>query len=524
MSADMTSQEDLDDVAFRALLAPLALEVLPGRSVPPRPEPAKPAPLESGTSPEGQSPPVVIPPGLDAPGLDAPGVDAVASVFRSEARPPVTEVAVDPAAPTSAAAADAQSPSQYASSARLAMPEHGPGQFAAVPGHRVWSAPNVALEDGLTPASAASGPELLPEVGALPEAALPPEPTSAASDVRPKDRTPPAIAPAHPAVPASERLSEDWWAPPSAPLDLPDVPSPEGQEEHRTPPAAGQFTSLPSGVFPEGKWRLTVALPDQLARLQPPPAGALARRTLSPAHPTFSTSELGPYRSSVTRAAGATRPTGGPRLIARAGAAQTAVALPNGATQLVMRRPALPPARVRWSVVLLAGLASAVSVACLSWLFEPTVALEVPKKMDGAVQSNLGYSVPAAMPNAAPALTSGAPQAASQGATRAPMSAAPSATSPQAMIGLLTQRGDTALAVGDIIAARLLYERAATMGSATAATAAGKTYDLDFLLRADTHGIRPDSAAAATWYRKAVALGDSSARTLLARLEAQSRP
>ncbi len=29
MSADMTSQEDLDDVAFRALLAPLALEVLP---------------------------------------------------------------------------------------------------------------------------------------------------------------------------------------------------------------------------------------------------------------------------------------------------------------------------------------------------------------------------------------------------------------------------------------------------------------------------------------------------------------
>ena len=105
-----------------------------------------------------------------------------------------------------------------------------------------------------------------------------------------------------------------------------------------------------------------------------------------------------------------------------------------------------------------------------------------------------------------------------------PVPAAPSATPPQAMIGLLTQRGDAALAVGDIIAARLLYERAAGMGSATAATAAGKTYDLDFLLRADTHGIRPDSAAAATWYRKAVALGDSSARTLLARLEAQSQP
>jgi TPR repeat protein len=92
------------------------------------------------------------------------------------------------------------------------------------------------------------------------------------------------------------------------------------------------------------------------------------------------------------------------------------------------------------------------------------------------------------------------------------------------MIGLLTQRGDAAFAVGDIIAARLLYERAAAMGSAAAATAVGKTYDLDFLLRADTHGIQPDSAAAAAWYRKAAALGDPEARTLLGRFETQGRP
>jgi hypothetical protein len=197
------------------------------------------------------------------------------------------------------------------------------------------------------------------------------------------------------------------------------------------------------------------------------------------------------------------------------------MALPDGATHLVMRRPVLPPARVRWRVVLLAGLASAVSVACLSWLFDPTAPGEAPRMTDSAVQANAGS---AAVPNAAPAHPSDAPQAASHGVTPVPAPAAPSATPPQAMIGLLTQRGDAALAVGDIIAARLLYERAAGMGSATAATAAGKTYDLDFLLRADTHGIRPDSAAAATWYRKAVALGDPSARTLLARLGAQSEP
>jgi TPR repeat protein len=92
------------------------------------------------------------------------------------------------------------------------------------------------------------------------------------------------------------------------------------------------------------------------------------------------------------------------------------------------------------------------------------------------------------------------------------------------MIGLLTQRGDAALVVGDIIAARLLYERAAALGSAPAATAAGKTYDADFLMRADTHGIRADPVAAATWYRKAAALGDPEARALLMHLEAQVRP
>src|SRR5205807_91932 len=148
--------------------------------------------------------------------------------------------------------------------------------------------------------------------------------------------------------------------------------------------------------------------------------------------------------------------------------------------------------------------------ACLSWLFDPRAPAEVPRK--GAVESEVGYAAPAAVPNASLTPRSGAPHMASLGATRAPGSEAATATPPQAMIGLLTQRGDAALAVGDIIAARMLYERAAGMGSATAATAAGKTYDLDFLLRADTHGIRPDSAAAASWYRKAVALGDSSAR------------
>jgi hypothetical protein len=100
----------------------------------------------------------------------------------------------------------------------------------------------------------------------------------------------------------------------------------------------------------------------------------------------------------------------------------------------------------------------------------------------------------------------------------------PAATPSDDMVALLLRRGDAALADGDIIAARLLYERAAAMGSAKAATSAGKTYDIDFLSRSGARGIRPDQTAAAAWFREAAALGDPEARSLLARIEGRPRP
>jgi hypothetical protein len=99
-----------------------------------------------------------------------------------------------------------------------------------------------------------------------------------------------------------------------------------------------------------------------------------------------------------------------------------------------------------------------------------------------------------------------------------------SASTSDDMIALLLRRGDTALTDGDIIAARLLYERAAGLGSATAATSVGKTYDIDFLLQSGARGIRPDQTAAAAWFRKAAALGDAEAGARLARIEGRPRP
>ena len=99
-----------------------------------------------------------------------------------------------------------------------------------------------------------------------------------------------------------------------------------------------------------------------------------------------------------------------------------------------------------------------------------------------------------------------------------PPSAAPVASAPQLDLGLLLSRGNAMLALGDISAARLFYERAAALGSAEAATKLGNTYDAAFLASIQAKGIVADQAAAIAWYRKAAALGDTEAVRQLKRL------
>ncbi len=83
---------------------------------------------------------------------------------------------------------------------------------------------------------------------------------------------------------------------------------------------------------------------------------------------------------------------------------------------------------------------------------------------------------------------------------------------------LLLRRGDAMLGLGDVAAARLLYERAAAAGEARGATGAGKTYDPKVLSLIRARGIQGDAAVAAAWYRKALDLGDASAATRLSLL------
>lgn len=107
----------------------------------------------------------------------------------------------------------------------------------------------------------------------------------------------------------------------------------------------------------------------------------------------------------------------------------------------------------------------------------------------------------------------------------APMPAPPEVTavppvSPETAEALM-KRGDDFLRTGDIVAARLSYERAAAAGASAAATGVAKTYDPLFLAQAGVRGLRGDPARAALWYGRAAAAGDRQAQQRLRALRIQ---
>jgi type II secretory pathway predicted ATPase ExeA len=95
--------------------------------------------------------------------------------------------------------------------------------------------------------------------------------------------------------------------------------------------------------------------------------------------------------------------------------------------------------------------------------------------------------------------------------------ARPVETLSPAVMTALMKRGEQSLSLGDIAAARLLFQRAAEAGNARAAVALGRTYDPDFLASGSAPGEKPDPARATEWYRKAAAMGDAQAADLLKR-------
>jgi hypothetical protein len=88
-----------------------------------------------------------------------------------------------------------------------------------------------------------------------------------------------------------------------------------------------------------------------------------------------------------------------------------------------------------------------------------------------------------------------------------------------AEIALLLKNGSDLMGNGDIVAARLMFLRAAEAGDARAAFALAETYDPSVLEKLGTKGaIKADIAMAQQWYAKAKDLGSTAAPERLTRL------
>jgi hypothetical protein len=78
-------------------------------------------------------------------------------------------------------------------------------------------------------------------------------------------------------------------------------------------------------------------------------------------------------------------------------------------------------------------------------------------------------------------------------------------------IKLLMQQGEQFVASGDLVAARLVYRRAAESGNAAAALALGATFDPVVLAKIGVRGMGADIEKARSWYEKAKEFGSPDA-------------
>jgi hypothetical protein len=83
-------------------------------------------------------------------------------------------------------------------------------------------------------------------------------------------------------------------------------------------------------------------------------------------------------------------------------------------------------------------------------------------------------------------------------------------------IKLLMEQGQQFIAAGDVVTARMVFQRAAEAGDADAAVALGGTYDPIVFAKLGVAGLGADVEKARTWYQKAESLGSAEATRRLA--------
>ena len=83
-------------------------------------------------------------------------------------------------------------------------------------------------------------------------------------------------------------------------------------------------------------------------------------------------------------------------------------------------------------------------------------------------------------------------------------------------IKVLMIQGQQFIAAGDVVSARIVFQRAAEAGDADAAVALGGTYDPIVFAKLGVAGLGADVEKARTWYQKAESLGSTEATRRLA--------
>jgi len=164
------------------------------------------------------------------------------------------------------------------------------------------------------------------------------------------------------------------------------------------------------------------------------------------------------------------------------------------------------------------------SDAALAPVEDMTTLPTLPAAIDVPGQTAQTPEAPPPVFSSGPAEEQAAPPATSLTTSPPPRQSSPNQRLPAAEMAALVTRGDNFLSAGDIVSARLFYERAADGGDRGAALRLSATFDPAFLSWTGVRGIPDDPAQASSWYRRAVDLGNPAAQEHPQNLEQQGVP
>jgi len=173
-----------------------------------------------------------------------------------------------------------------------------------------------------------------------------------------------------------------------------------------------------------------------------------------------------------------------------------------------------PEAAAETFILVLAGLPANVTlsgasrIGADSWLLPPNAAgklqITIPEWSSTPIEVEIELR-----------RTDGAVAARGKAWLAVPPPAMAQARTDKASLPELLQRGDQLLGRGDIVAARVVYERAAELGSAPAAFALASTYDPSRLWSLGVFGMVGNKERARQWYKRAEELGHPQAKDRL---------